>query len=466
MSPPSSRRCLGLDALRGLAILGMLLSAAVPYGVLPTWMYHAQVPPPEHVFDPTIPGITWVDIVFPFFLFALGMSIPLALNRRVSRGDSDLALAVRVLARGVALGAFAIALQHLRPWILSEEPTASTYGIAVLGFCLLFPTFARLPDRMSVKVRWVVRGLGWAFLIALLALLRYPDGSGFSLAHSDIILILLTNAAVAGGLMWVFTRDRPAVRLGLLGVLLAMRLGATEAGWVQVMWGWTPIPWLFRWEYLTYLAIVIPGTLVGDRWVRSHGKLQSLGSWSDRRLRAIALTQVVLLATVLVGLQERLGLAWLLVCAGLAVINWLLLLQPEGTIEHLMADWYRWGGIWLGMGLLLEPYEMGIKKDPPTLSYYFVCSGLAIFLLIACTIAIHQLGGVQLFSLAIANGQNPMIAYAALANLSIPGLALVGIDGWMNGLPVWIQLAYGLGAVWLTAAIVRWLTHRRVVWKT
>ena len=466
MSPSSSRRCLGLDVLRGTAILGMLLSAAVPYGALPTWMYHAQVPPPEHGFDPTIPGITWVDLVFPFFLFALGMSIPLALKRRVNRGDSDLALGVRILARGVSLGVFAIALQHLRPWVLSDVPTASMYGIAVLGFCLLFPTFARLPDRMSVKVRWVVRVVGWMLLAGLLAQLRYPDGSGFSLLRSDIILILLTNTAVAGGLVWVFTRDRPAVRLGLLGLLLAMRLGATEVGWVQAMWGWTPVPGLFRWEYLTYLAIVIPGTLVGDRWVRSHDKLQYLGKWSDGRLRAIAVTQVALLIAVVLGLQERWGLVWLLVCAGLAAMNWLLLRRPEGTIERLMADWYRWGAIWLGTGLLLEPYEMGIKKDPPTLSYFFVCSGLAILLLIACTIAIHQLGGVRLFSLAIANGQNPMIAYAALANLTIPVLAFVGIDGWVKGLPVWIQVAYGVTAVWLTAAIVRWLTYRKIVWKT
>ncbi|MEM8714206.1 MAG: DUF5009 domain-containing protein [Cyanobacteria bacterium P01_G01_bin.4] len=466
MSPPSSRRCLGLDALRGIAILGMLLSAAVPYGVLPTWMYHAQVPPPKHGFDPTIPGITWVDLVFPFFLFALGMSIPLALKRRVNRGDSDLALAVRVLARGVTLGVFAIALQHLRPLVLSDAPTASTYGIAVLGFCLLFPTFARLPDRMSVKVRWIVRGIGWALLAGLLALLRYPDGSGFSLARSDIILILLTNAAVVGGLVWMFTRDRPAVRLGLLGVLLAMRLGVTEAGWVQAMWGWTPVPWLFRWEYLSYLAIVIPGTLVGDLWARSHKKLQYLGKWSDGRLRAVAVTQVALSIAVVLGLQERWGLVWLLVCAGLAIVGWILLHRPEGTIERLMADWYRWGAIWLGTGLLLEPYEMGIKKDPPTLSYFFVCSGLAILLLIACTIAIHQLGGVQWFSLAIANGQNPMIAYVALANLTVPVLALVGIDAWVNGLPAWVQVVYGVAAVWLTAAIVRWLTHRKIVWKT
>lgn len=29
-------------------------------------MSHAQTPPPDHIFNPEIPGITWVDLVFPF----------------------------------------------------------------------------------------------------------------------------------------------------------------------------------------------------------------------------------------------------------------------------------------------------------------------------------------------------------------------------------------------------------------
>ena len=52
-----------LDALRGLAILMMVFSANIPFGgVLPGWMYHAQVPPPLHQFQADLPGITWVDL--------------------------------------------------------------------------------------------------------------------------------------------------------------------------------------------------------------------------------------------------------------------------------------------------------------------------------------------------------------------------------------------------------------------
>jgi hypothetical protein len=57
------KRADALDALRGLAILGMILSGSIPFNdMLPGWMYHAQVPPPHHVFNPDLPGISWVDL--------------------------------------------------------------------------------------------------------------------------------------------------------------------------------------------------------------------------------------------------------------------------------------------------------------------------------------------------------------------------------------------------------------------
>lgn len=41
----NSTRASSLDVLRGYAILTMVLSGSVAWGVLPGWMYHAQVGP-------------------------------------------------------------------------------------------------------------------------------------------------------------------------------------------------------------------------------------------------------------------------------------------------------------------------------------------------------------------------------------------------------------------------------------
>ncbi len=78
-----------MDALRGYAILTMVLSGSVAWGVLPGWMYHAQVGPRSNfVFDGSIYGITWVDLVFPFFLFAMGAAFPFSIGNKYRKGSS------------------------------------------------------------------------------------------------------------------------------------------------------------------------------------------------------------------------------------------------------------------------------------------------------------------------------------------------------------------------------------------
>ena len=103
-----NNRALALDALRGYAIITMVLSATIVTHVLPGWMSHAQTPPPDHVFNPLLPGITWVDLVFPFFLFAMGAAFPFSIKKRAEKGDSKLKLVYEAGKRGIQLTFFAI----------------------------------------------------------------------------------------------------------------------------------------------------------------------------------------------------------------------------------------------------------------------------------------------------------------------------------------------------------------------
>ena len=81
----TTQRAYALDALRGYAILTMVLSATVAPDILPGWMYHTQTPPPGHVYNPALSGLSWVDLVFPFFLFAMGAAFPFSLGQAVGK---------------------------------------------------------------------------------------------------------------------------------------------------------------------------------------------------------------------------------------------------------------------------------------------------------------------------------------------------------------------------------------------
>ena len=88
-----------------------------------------------------------------------------------------------------------------------------------------------------------------------------------------------------------------------------------------------------------------------------------------------------------------------------------------------METLFGWGFFWLGLGLALEAFEGGIKKDYATFSYFFVTSGLASFVLIAAGIAMRRLN--VRFSALVKCGQNPMVAYTAAGFLIMPLLTLL-----------------------------------------
>ncbi len=459
-----------LDLLRGVAILLMVLSGAVPYGTLPAWMYHAQVPPPLHVHNADLPGLTWVDLVFPFFLFALGAALPLAMEKRLASGVSVRDLLIQNTVRALRLFAFAIALQHVRPGVLSGEPTTQTYVAALTGFALLWAMFLRVPRGWPGWTLPAFRVVGWGGMALLLGLWPYPDPARPSPGTFDIILVLLAVMVLVGGPLYLLTRERPAWRWGALVLLAAFILGASEPGPIADLHDARVLGGLLSLYYLKYLFIVVPGMVAGDallRWMQSGAS----GPTVLNRGSALGLIAngIVIQVVVCIGLLGRWEL-WQLIAisaaiwaAGWSALNADTTRAPSAT---LLRTLWGWGGFWLLVGLLIEPYQGGIKKDWSTFSYYFVTSGLA-FLLLAALHALVDRFGVRM-KLIGASGANPMIAYVAMANLVVPIIGLTGIAGLIgswNPSP-WMGALIGLGWT-LVVALMAWAaTARGLFWRT
>lgn len=90
--PRESRRerLLSLDVFRGLTVAGMLL-------VNNPGTWGAIYPPLEHA---AWNGWTPTDLIFPFFLFIVGITTHLSLQARRARGDDDRALVRQIIRRG------------------------------------------------------------------------------------------------------------------------------------------------------------------------------------------------------------------------------------------------------------------------------------------------------------------------------------------------------------------------------
>lgn len=260
-------RAHALDALRGYAIITMVLSAMEAFSVLPRWMYHAQVPPPDHVFDPTIYGITWVDIIFPFFLFSMGAAIPLSLGRQHAKGESITKLTWKTVQRWVKLTFFAIFIIHAFPFMLGYEQEWMRYAMPIFFFLLLCLMFMPNPFGLSP---YKARAITWsAYLVAVgfMLLQPYAGGAPFRLTDSDCIMLILANVSLTGSIIYLLTIGHPLRRLALLPFLIALFMAAhTANSWPAQLIHTSWLPWLYLPAYQEYLLIIIPGTVAGE-WI-------------------------------------------------------------------------------------------------------------------------------------------------------------------------------------------------------
>lgn len=237
----AARRAYSLDALRGYAILTMVLSATVVYGILPAWMYHAQEPPPTHAYQPDLAGLTWVDLVFPFFLFAMGAAFPFSLRRKHEKGSSMWQLAYGAVKRGVQLTFFAIFIQHFYPYMLSAPQDVRAWLLALACFVVLFPMFMRIPLQMPEWMHTAIKLGAYGVATAMLLCTDYANGAEFNLFTSNIIILLLANMALFGSLTYLLTMYSWWTRVVVLAALAGVVLSAQADGsWAQTLWGYTP----------------------------------------------------------------------------------------------------------------------------------------------------------------------------------------------------------------------------------
>lgn len=460
-----NKRLNSLDAFRGLAILCMVLSSSIAFGdMMPAWMFHAQTPPPTHIFNPNLPGITWVDLVFPFFLFSMGAAIPLALNKKADAEPFHKIL-IQLFTRLVLLAFFAIFTFHARAWVMEKTPSTLTHLISIAAFVCLFLIYGNWNSFVNSKLAIALKVIGISLAVAFLAFYAFAYGD-FSLAKSDIIIIVLANMAFFGGLIWYFTRKQPIWRIAILPFVMAVFLASKEDGSInQMVFNTTPADWLYKFYYLKYLFIIIPGTFAGE-WFIKESRNENTEQASKKVLSLIAVIAIALVFVNLWGLFTRtLEINLFINILGCAC---LLLLARDVKQSELINRMITAGAYLLLLGLFFEAYEGGIKKDFSTYSYYFVCSGLSFLTLLAFSL-MEKLGYLKaVTNFLAANGKNPMIAYTAGNLFLIPLLKITTLSTFLDDMNTSAFIGFARGVIFtgIVALITVLFTRLKFFWKT
>ena len=204
-------RIASIDILRALTMLLMIfVNDLWSLTNIPGWLEHTAAEED---------GMGLADLVFPAFLFLVGMSIPLSVQQRESKGEGRSRIVLHILERSVALlimGLFLVNGEYI-----NEAATGIQRGIWNLICCTCFILLWNSWPR-SLN-RWLVRSIKSAALLTLAWLAwKYRSGEGEQLArfatHWWGILGLIGWAYLVTALVYVLVRGR--IVLCLLAWLL------------------------------------------------------------------------------------------------------------------------------------------------------------------------------------------------------------------------------------------------------
>ncbi|MDR2118049.1 MAG: DUF5009 domain-containing protein [Tannerellaceae bacterium] len=221
-----TQRNAAIDMLRALTMCVMIfVNDFWKVHDIPRWLEHA---------GRTEDFMGLADVVFPCFLFAVGMSIPFAVERRYAKGFSGESTIGHILSRTLALlvmGAF-ISNSEAR---LSPDvgyPISLYWFVMVAGF---FCIWNQYPPAGDARRRWLygaLRGAGILMLLYLAVTFRNPDGGVFAARWGILGLIGWTYLVCA--LIYVFTRDRLKLLIPVWAVFLLICILGTR---MKDAWG-------------------------------------------------------------------------------------------------------------------------------------------------------------------------------------------------------------------------------------
>lgn len=224
MSDASSTRLASLDVFRGGTILLMILvNNPGTWGAIYPPLRHAE----WHGWTPT-------DLVFPFFLFIVGVAIPLAFSKRLARGASRRDLLLKTIKRAAILFALGLGLALYSKgwrWIAGEGLDLTTLRImGVLQRIALCYLAASVLYLFVSSRTWL--GVGLAILLGYWAVMAWVPVPGVGPAQIDVpedTLAAWVDRAILGTHLWVgagglwdpegLLSTFPAIVTTLLGML-------------------------------------------------------------------------------------------------------------------------------------------------------------------------------------------------------------------------------------------------------
>ncbi len=396
-------RIRSIDLLRGVAVLLMrFVNEAAFVAGAPAFQRHKGAQDD---------GMTITDLVFPAFLFVVGLAIPLALGARLRRGESKAAVLRHVVSRSAALVVVGVLMVNAELAVAEGLSVPAWNILMTLGVLLVW---AVPRDGWAGLRREWLRAAGVLLLLFVVIVYRGQDVSGWLQLRPYWwgILGLIGWAYLGVASLNLFVGDRAAILTGLVGLYGCVALADKAGGF-----GWP----------------TIPGPLVGGI-VGTHGAVVLAGT---------------LVGVLLARHQRRGGSPWRFAAAALGVAA---ALGAAGLLLHTLAGVDR---------------AFTISKIHATLPWGLVSAALTAAAWVAVFLVADVFGGTRWPRSVVIAGANPLLAYL-LAPLLLSLFAwsaplFGGTDPYQAlGATTGIGMLRSALFAWLVVSLCGWLRSRGV----
>ncbi|MFO7527063.1 MAG: DUF5009 domain-containing protein [Ignavibacteriaceae bacterium] len=243
-----SERLLSLDVFRGITIMGMILvNNPGTWSAIYPQLRHAE----WH-------GCTFTDLIFPFFLFIVGVAISYSLTKRKSQEGSKKSLYLNIFRRSLILFALGLILNGF-PFGLMFDHQFSFASIRIPGvlqrIAIVYLISSILFLTTDTKFQYWFTGGILVLYAALMSLVPVP-GVGYANYEPTTNLAAYFDNLLLGGHLWSYTKvwdpegilsTLPAISSAMIGIFTGNLLRSERDPADKTVW-------LYTWGSVLMLA--------------------------------------------------------------------------------------------------------------------------------------------------------------------------------------------------------------------
>jgi heparan-alpha-glucosaminide N-acetyltransferase len=395
--PSFKQRLASIDVFRALTMFLMIfVNDLWTLTNIPQWLEHTQA---------AEDGMGLADIVFPAFLFIVGLSIPFAIGNRWSKGASQSNILGHILVRSIALlvmGFFHVNLESYNSEV-ALLPKSIWQILLTISFFLIWLDYA---PALSKQKKMLLQGAGIALLIFLAIIYKGGENGNtvWLKPHWWGILGLIGWSYLIASIIFLFSKGKLPVLISALLFFTLFNIAA-KAGWLHALDPVRPYIWI-----------------TGD------------GS-------SPALTMAGIITAVLYSS-----------------------LAEKGKYNVCFTILLLFGVVMLAGGFAIRPLA-GISKIRATPSWVMICTGISILLFTALIWLVDRKNKQQLFVILKPAGTSTLTAYLLpyifyplyfLAGITLPAVIVSGAVGILK------SLLFALLIILLTGLFEKWRIRLKI----